>query len=132
VKGDDLSDRLVTFGVRNIRLVSSLPKNVIGRHIGGQMVRSGTSAGANYEEARGAESRPDFIHKLGISWKETRETWYWLKVVHRTELVKPKLVEKLLQEAHELSLILGKALATARGKGKPPDRLTFRSTATTC
>ena len=116
MKGDDLSDRLLDFGVRVLRLVQALPKGLAGRHVAGQLVRSGTSAGANYEEARGAESRADFIHKMGISWKETRETWYWLRLIHKAELLKPSLVEKLIQEANELSAILGKSLATAKSK----------------
>jgi four helix bundle protein len=87
MKGDDLADRLLDFAVRVIRLVGALPKTPLGRHVNGQLARSGTSAGANYEEARGAESRADFVHKLGVSWKETREAWYWLRLIHRAELV---------------------------------------------
>ena|SRR5437660_7248702 len=115
------AERLLDFAVRVIRLVGALPKNQLGKHIGGQLVRSGTSSGANYEEARGAESRADFVHKLGVSWKEIRETWYWLKVIHRAELVKPTRSEKLLGEAKELTAILGKSLATARANRKRPD-----------
>jgi len=114
VKGDDISERLLNFGVRVLRLVQALPKNAAGRHVSGQFVRCGTSAGANYEEARGAESRADFIHKLGITWKETRESWYWLRLIHRSALVKPERVEELIQEADELSAILAKSLTTAR------------------
>jgi four helix bundle protein len=77
-------------------------------------MRCGTSAGANYEEGRGAESRADFVHKLGICWKETRESGYWLRVIHRSALVKPPLVENLIQESGELSAILAKSLKTAR------------------
>lgn len=69
MKGDDLSERLLDFAARVLRLVDALPKNLIGRHIGGQLLRCGTSAGSNYEEARGGESRADFIHKLALSWK---------------------------------------------------------------
>jgi four helix bundle protein len=119
MKGDDLAKRLLNFAVRVVHLVSSLPKNPVARHVGGQLLCSGTSAGANYEEARGAESRPDFIHKLSVAWKETRETWYWLKVIHQVALVKPRRIESLLGEAKELSAILGKSLATARGQAKP-------------
>lgn len=116
MKGDDLSERLVDFAVRTIRLVGALPKNLAGRHVGGQFLRCGTGAGSNYEEARGAESRADFIHKLAVSWKETRESHFWLRVIHRAELIKPKRVEPLLQEANELSAILNKSLSTARSK----------------
>jgi len=87
MKGDDIADRLLDFAVRVIKLIQALPKSVVGRHVGGQLVRSGTSSGSNYEEARGAESRADFIHKLAVSWKETRESWFWLRVIHRAELV---------------------------------------------
>src|SRR5207302_1437447 len=97
------------------RLVQALPKNVAGRHVGGQVLRCGTSVGSNYEEARGAESRADFVHKLAVSWKEVRESWFWLRLIHRAALVKPDLVENLIQEANELSAILAKSLATARG-----------------
>ena len=114
MKGDDISDRLLDFAVRIIRLIQALPKTVIGRHVGGQSVRCGTSAGSNYEEAREAESQADFIHKLGVSWKETRESWFWLRLIHRAQLVKPPLVDGLLQEANELSAILASSHATAR------------------
>jgi four helix bundle protein len=67
MKGDELSDRFLEFAARIIRLVTALPKNPVARHIGGQLLRSGTAIGSNYEEARGAESRPDFIHKLGVA-----------------------------------------------------------------
>lgn len=73
-KSDQLTERLLDFTVRIIKLVNSLPKTPIGRHIGGQVLRSGTSPGSNYEEACGAESRSDFIHKLGIVLKELKET----------------------------------------------------------
>lgn len=67
MKGDDLSERFLDFAARIIRLVSALPRSAVGRHIAGQLLRSGTAVGANYEEARGAESKADFNHKLGIA-----------------------------------------------------------------
>ena len=70
MKGDDLADRLVEFAVQVIAIVDSLPKSSAGKHIGGQLLRSGTSPGANYEEARAAESKADFVHKLSIVHKE--------------------------------------------------------------
>src|SRR5207253_10885527 len=121
MKGDELSDRFLEFAARVIRLVMALPKNPVARHIGGQLLRSGTAIGANYEEARGAESRPDFIHKLGIAWKESRETWYWLRLTQKTKVVKPTLVDKILQESNEIAAILGKSLATAKGKQPRPE-----------
>lgn len=77
MKGDDLAERLIELAVRVLAVVDALPRTVAARHIANQLARSGTSAGANYEEARGAESRADFAHKLGVAWKEIRETLYW-------------------------------------------------------
>jgi len=114
MKGDDLSNRLLDFGVRIIRLIQALPKSLVGKHVANQLVRAGTSSGANYEEARGGESRADFVHKLGISWKESREARYWLRLIQRAELVKPVRVEALLKESGELCAILSKSLETAR------------------
>ena len=78
------------------------------------MTRSATSAGANYEEARGAESNADFVHKLGLALKEARETHYWLKVIQKAELAKENRMVKIVQEADELCRILGKSRLTAR------------------
>ena len=119
MRGDDLSQRLLDFGVRVIRLVQALPKNIAGKHVAGQLLRSGTSSGANYEEARGAESKQDFIHKFAFAWKEARESWYWLRLVAKSEMVKPPLVAKLHLEADELSRILSKSLETARRRKFP-------------
>jgi four helix bundle protein len=124
MKGDDISNRLLDLAARIMRLVQALPKSIGGRHVAAQILRSGTSAGANYEEARGAESRADFIHKLGVTWKETRETYYWLKLIHRSQMLKPRLVEDLLLEAEALSKILARSISTTRkndrDKKNPP------------
>lgn len=88
MKGDDLADRLLNFAVRVLKILEALPKTVAGKHIDGQLVRSGTSAGAkNYEEGRDAESRGDFLPKLGICWKEIRASWYWLRLIHKAQLI---------------------------------------------
>ncbi len=70
MKGDDIAERLLDFAVRVIRLVEALPKSAVGRHVGGQLVKAGTSGGANYEEARGGESKADFIHKWAFRGKK--------------------------------------------------------------
>ena len=114
MKGDDISERLIEFAVRVLRVVDSLPKSVVGRHVGLQLARSATSAGANYEEGRGAESLADFIHKVGVAWKEARESLFWLKLIHRSALIKPKRLEPLLTENDELCAILAASLATSR------------------
>jgi four helix bundle protein len=121
MKGEELSDRFLEFAARILRLVLALPKNPVARHVGGQLLRSGTAIGSNYEEARGAESRADFIHKLGIAWKESRESWYWLRLIQKTQVVKLGLVDKILQESNEIAAILGTSLATAKGKKPRPE-----------
>jgi four helix bundle protein len=119
MKGDNIAERLLEFAVRVLRLVQALPKNVAGRHVGGQLMRCRTSAGSNYEEARGAESRTDFIHKLAVSWKETRGSWFWLRLIHKANLLKPSRLEELIREANELSAILARSLSTARKRAAP-------------
>ena len=114
MKGDDIADRLVAFAVRALAVAKALPKTLPGRHVAGQLLRCGTSGGANYEEARGAESRADFIHKLGIVLKELRESRYWLRVVVGAELLpRPRLTD-VLQEADELARIIARSILTAR------------------
>ena len=71
-RGNDISERLLNFAADILKLVTRLNKTAVGRHIGGQLTRSGTSAGANYEEACGAESRADFIHKMQLVLKELK------------------------------------------------------------
>jgi four helix bundle protein len=119
MKGDDISERFLELAVRVMALVAALPKTFVGRHIAQQLLRSGTGAGANYEEARGAESRADFIHKLGVAWKEAREAWYWLRLIHKSRLVKPERLENLLLEADALSRILSKSLTTTKRRKEP-------------
>ena len=73
-KADEIEERLIEFAVRIIKLSSNLPKTPAGRHIAAQILKSGTSPAPNYGEARSAESRADFVHKLGIVLKELNET----------------------------------------------------------
>ena len=70
----DLEDRLIEFATRIIQVAESLPKSRVANHIAGQLVRCGTSPAPNYGEAQGAESRPDFIHKMKVCLKELRES----------------------------------------------------------
>ena len=113
-KSDHLIERFVNFAVQIIKLVNSLPKTQVGKHIGGQILKSGTSPGANYEEACGAESRRDFIHKLGVVLKELKETRFWLKIIHRTRILDIKYVEPQLKEANELCAIVARSILTAK------------------
>jgi four helix bundle protein len=113
-----LSDRLEDFAVAVIKLIEISDKKFTGRHIGGQLFRSSTSAGANYEEACGAESRPDFIHKLQIVLKELRESLYWLRLFLKSGLVPGQLLDPVLQEAKELTNIIAKSVVTAKKNKK--------------
>ena len=87
-----------------------------GHHIGDQLLRSGTSVGANYEEAQAAESRADFIHKLQIALKEVRESHYWLRMLARTAALPPEPLANLVDESTQLRAILSKAVASAKTK----------------
>lgn len=101
----DLEERTAKFGAEVITFVRSLPQNTVTRPIISQLVRAGTSIGANYCEADDAESRKDFKHKIGIAKKEARETKHWLRMV---VVAVPEVKEKariLWQEAKELHLI---------------------------
>ena len=113
-KNFDLQDRLIDFAVKIIKLVEHLPDSRIGNHIRGQIIRSGTSPASNYAEAQGAESRPDFIHKLKISLKELRETQVWLKIIEKAELIDRKKLEPFLNENNELISIIFKSIQTAK------------------
>jgi len=113
----DLSDRLESFAAEVIKGVPKINKTFAGRHIAGQLIRSSTSAGANYEEACGAESRQDFIHKLQIVLKELKESLFWLRVAVKADLVTLEAVRLILKEGNELGNIIGKSVITAkRGK----------------
>lgn len=79
----DLEERLINFAVEIITLSSEIPVNQAGKHISGQIIRSGTSAAPNYGEAQSAESKKDFVHKKKIGLKELRETLIWLKILKR-------------------------------------------------
>jgi len=114
----DLDERLLTYGARVIKLVESLPRTLAGRRIGDQLLRSATSAGANYEEARGAESRSDFVHKMQVALKELRESHYWLRLLMKAEILPVDRLADLLDEATQLRAILSKSVATTKGKAK--------------
>jgi four helix bundle protein len=97
---------------------ASLPKTPAGKHIAGQILRSGTSPAPNYGEARGAESHADFVHKLGIVLKELNETSIWLRVIDRSELLKQALLTDIIEENKELCRIFTASLKTARANRK--------------
>jgi len=109
----DLEERLLEYAVRVIRLVDALPATRAGRHVADQLLRCGTSPLANHGELQGAESRKDFIHKLGLCLKEIRETRRWLRLIHRVPLVAPGKIEQLLNETEALIKIFAASIRTA-------------------
>ena len=113
-KDEELADRLLAFAVNVIKIVSDLPQNPVEKHISFQLLKCGTSPGANYEEARGAESARDFIHKLRIALKELKESRFWLKVIKEVPLLDKDQVYPLLIECEELVAIIAKSVTTAR------------------
>jgi len=115
-KGEPLSERLLDFVVNVIKIVDALPKTVAGKHIGGQLIASGTSCGSNYEEGCGAESRSDFIHKMSIVLKELKETRYWLRLIHRTKMLASEILIPVMDECGQLCAIIGKSISTAKKK----------------
>jgi four helix bundle protein len=115
-RSDQLEERLITFAVCIIRLAEELPKTAAGRHIALQMLRSGTAPAPNYAEARGAESRADFVHKLGIVQKELNETSVWLRIVSRISREKCEQIVAILQENVELAKIVTASIRTAKAK----------------
>jgi len=110
----DLENRLIDFAVRIIHVAESLPKTRVGNHIAGQITRCGTSPAPNYGEAQGAESRPDFIHKMRIGLKELRETKVWLKMIVRAAIINPPTkLESLIDENNQLISIFVSSIKTA-------------------
>ena len=118
----DLEDRFVDFAVRIINVVEALPDTKAGRHVAGQLVRSGTSPAPNYGEAQSAESPNDFIHKLKVALKELRETNIWLKIIERKPLCEPGKLTSIRKECDELIAILVTSIRTAQRNSKRSTR----------
>jgi len=95
-----------------------LPRSLVGRRVGDQLLRSSISVGANYEEAQGAESREDFVHKLQIALKEVRESNYWLRLLAKADTIPANRLSAILDESNQLRAMLSKAVATTKGKRK--------------
>src|SRR5438477_590399 len=112
-KADQLEKRLISFAAAIVSTSSKLPRTPQGRHICDQMLRSGTAAAANYGEARGAESRADFIHKLKIVFKELNETTIWLEIIGQTLLLSPENIVAIVTENRELCRIIAASIKTA-------------------
>ena len=119
-RGADIAEWLVSFAVAVVGVTTETPRTASGRHIASQLLRCATSGGANYEEARGAESRDDFVHKVSVASKEMRESVFWLEVINQSGWSKTDLAS-LIREARELAAILGASARTARSRGAKAD-----------
>ncbi len=105
-KGKEICDRTRAFALRVIKLYQALEKNGVGRVIGKQLLRAGTSIGANVEEAQAAQSKADFVAKMNIALKEARETRYWLTLVLEAELFPETRLNPVLTETEEIIKVL--------------------------
>lgn len=111
-----MMDRTKLFALRVIRLVSKLPKNNVSRVIGGQLLRSATSIGANYREAARSSTKKHFTAILTIALREADETLYWLELLAESQIVKPALLADLRDECNQLVAILAASVKKAREK----------------
>jgi four helix bundle protein len=117
----DIQKRTFEFGVRVVGLVDRMPRTLAGETLARQLIRSGLSVGANVQEADGAESKRDFIHKISIAYKEARESRHWLATIRATVLKEDPEVIALWQEADELVRILFTIIKNARQlPNRPP------------
>ena len=121
---DQLEERLIEFAARIIDFTTELPKTAAGRHVALQILRSGTAAAPNYAEARGAESRKDFIHKLGVVQKELNETCVWLRIVLLISREKEDQIIAILRENVELARIIAASVRTAKARDEASPRMT--------
>jgi len=113
---EEISERFLSFAATIIELGREINKSFEGKHVYQQLFRSGSSAGANYEESHSAQSKRDFIHKREVSLKELRESLFWLKLIEKAALVKEKsgVLKFLLTENDELIRIMAKSVKTTK------------------
>lgn len=114
MKGDNIANRLLDLAIASLQLAGRIEGTPTGKHIARQLIRCSTSTGANYEEARSAESPADFAHKVGIAAKEVGETAWWLRITDRARLAPSEDTARWLREARELVAILTASARTAR------------------
>ena len=112
----EMAERTKKFALRIIRLVDSLPENKVGRTIGSQVLRSGTSIGSNYREAARASTKKHFTSILAVALREADETLYWLELLEESKTIKPDLLAPLKQECNELVAIPVSSVKTASEK----------------
>jgi len=115
---EELKARTRQFALRVMRLADSLPNTASGRTISYQLVRCGTSVGANYRAACNARSKPEFIAKLGIVLEEADESAFWLELLMEGKILKQFQIEPLYKEANELTAIFIASINSAKKRNK--------------
>jgi four helix bundle protein len=111
----DILERCITYSLDIIELCNHLDKSMAGKIIGGQLLRSGLSVGANIHEAQGGQSKADFIAKVSIAHKEARESAYWLRIIHDAKLARNiQRVQDLQEETDQLIRIVSSILLTSK------------------
>lgn len=113
----DIQKRTYDFALRIVRLCRAVDEDRIGRVLIGQLLRSGTSIGANVREAQGAQSRRDFIAKMHIARKEAMESHYWLCLIRDSELLPANRLEEIIVEADEIVRILSAIILSTKENG---------------
>ena len=117
MKGENIKERTKDFAIRVLNMASSIPKDFASQNISRQIVRSATSAGANYRAACRSKSRKDFVNKLKIVEEELDETNYWLELIEESNFFPKERISPLIGENNELLSIIVKSIQTAKEKG---------------
>jgi four helix bundle protein len=121
---EEMKARTKEFALRVLKLVKSLPPNLVTNAIGKQLLRCGTSVGANYRAACRAKSIPDFIHKLSIVEEEADESIYWMELLIESQIVKENLLKNLMDEGNQILSIVVSAIKTSKEKSNPKSEIT--------
>jgi len=119
MNAEELKKRTKKFALRILKLSTALPNTAEGRTVKNQLIRSGTSVGANYRSACKGRSKAEFIAKLGIVEEEADESAFWLELIIEGGLLKKEAVQPLLCEANELTAIIAASRKTAARHGSP-------------
>ena len=117
---EDFRKRTKAFGLRCIRLVDALPKSLIGRTLGAQLLRSGTSVGSNYRAACRAKSQADFISKMRIVEEESDESLYWMELLVESGQIRAPLLADLMKEGDAILAMVVASIKTARVRRESP------------
>lgn len=114
VEGPDIQQRTYDFALRVLKLCRALQDDRIGGVLLNQLLRPGTAIGANVEEAQGGQSKKDFVSKMSIARKEAYETYYWLRLVTDSGLIRETRTAEIIDECHQICRIISAIIISAR------------------